>query len=78
MKKCRVELRIDCEKVASELARETEEGFNRNNLRSTFRVIKWLSSVPAPGVNMLPKMGGAVVVGHEGCRERHAEYFEDL
>ena len=78
VRRCRVQLRVDRERVASELAREAEDGFNRNNLRPAFRAIKRLSSVSTPGVNTLLKTDGEVVVGHEGCRERLAEYFEGL
>ena len=62
----------------SELARAAEEGFNMNNLRPAYRAIKRLSSVPAPAVSTLLRDDGTVVMGHEGCRERLAEYFEEL
>ena len=62
----------------SELAREAEDGFNRNNLRPAYRATKRLSSVPAPAVSTLFKEDGTVVMGHEGCRECLAEYFEEL
>ena len=62
----------------SKLAREAEDGFNRNNLRPAYRAIKRLSSVPAPAVSTLLRDDGTVVMGHEGCRERLAEYFEEL
>ena len=35
-------------------------------------------SVPAPGLSTLHKEDRTVVMGHEGCRERLAEYFEEL
>ena len=37
-----------------------------------------LSLKPAPSVSMLLKTDGVVVMGHEGCRERFAECFEEL
>ena len=49
----------------SELTRGAQEGFNRNNIRLVFRVIKRLSSVQAPGMNTLLKEDGVVVVDHE-------------
>ena len=36
-----------------------------------------LSDCP-PAVSTLLKEDGTVVMGHEGCRERLAEYFEEL
>ena len=39
---------------------------------------KQLTSLLAPVVNILLKEDGVVVVGHECCRERLAEYFEIL
>ena len=53
MKRIKVRLRADRERDASELAREAEYGFNRDNLRPTFRAIKRLSSVLALDVNTL-------------------------
>ena len=66
------------ERAVSELAREAEDGFNRNDLRPAYRAIKRLSSVPAPAASTLLRDDGTVVMGHEGCRERLAEYFEEL
>ena len=38
-----------------------------------------LSDYPsAPAVSTLLKEDGTVVMGHEGCRERLAEYFDEL
>ena len=45
------------------------------NIRPALRTIKRLSFVPAPVVNTLIKSDGTVLVGHEGCRKRLAEYF---
>ena len=34
--------------------------------------------MPAPAVSTLLRDDGTVVMGHEGCRKRLAEYFEEL
>ena len=60
------------------VAREAEDVFNRNDHGPAFWAIKRLSPLPAPGVNMLLKVDGTVILGHEGCRARHAECFEEL
>ena len=69
VRRSKAQLRTNKERVVSELVRETEDGFNRNNLRPAYRAIKRLSSVPAPAVSTLLKEDGTVVMGHEGCRE---------
>ena len=63
LKRNMAQLQADRERVVSELAREVEDGFNRNNLRPAYRVIKRLSSVPAPAVSTLHKEDGTVVMG---------------
>ena len=68
--RCIIQLR-----VASELAREDNESFNKNITRLTFREIKCLSSVSDPGVSILLKTDGGIVVDREGCRRRLVEYF---
>ena len=78
VKRNKAQLRAVRERVVSELAGEAEDGFNRNDLRPAYRAIKRLSSVPAPAVSTLLKDDGTVVMGHEGCREPLAEYFEEL
>ena len=40
VKRNMAQLRADRERVVSELAREAEDGFNRNNLRPAYRAIK--------------------------------------
>ena len=60
------------------MAREVENGFNKNNLRPAYRPIKRQSSVMAPGVSKPPKADGTIVMGHLGCRERIAKCFEQL
>ena len=59
------------------MASDTKDGFNRNKLGAAFRVIKVLSSVPAPGVNKFLKVDTTIVMGQEGSREQLAEYFEE-
>ena len=49
VKRNKAQLWADRERVVSELAREAEDGFNRNNLRPAYRAIKRLSSVPIKG-----------------------------
>ena len=55
MKRNKAQLRAGRERAVSELAREAEDGFNRNDLRPAYRAIKRLSSVPAPSVSTLLK-----------------------
>ena len=66
--KSKVQLRAASERVAGELVREGEDGFNRKTLRPAIRVIKRVSSMPAPAVITLLMGDGMVVVGHEGYR----------
>ena len=49
VKRSKVRLRADRKSIMTELPRDAEESFNRNNFRPAFRVIKKLSSVPALG-----------------------------
>ena len=55
VKKNKVQLWADRERVTSKMATEAEDIFNRNNIQPAFQAIKWLSSVPALGVKTFLK-----------------------
>ena len=77
-RRARTALRRDKEGYVREIAEEVEGNFLVNDLQPAYRALKKLRSKPTPRSSSVRKADGQLTSGDDECRDRWAEYFEQL